>query len=120
MPKIKSTTNSVGRREPPALTVEGRFDQLINLAVDLAEERLLDKSASNQLIAEIIRYGSQKEKLTREKIQRETEMLEAKASALKAQETSVKLYAEAMKAMRSYTTGIDEDSEEEVEEDEDY
>lgn len=120
MPKVKSTANSVGRREPPALTVEGRFDQLVSLAVDLAEERLLDKSASNQLIAEIIRYGSQKEKLTREKIQRETEMLEAKASALKAQETSVKLYAEAMKAMRSYTTGTDDDSEEEDEEDEEY
>ena len=106
MPRVKSTANSVGRREPPALTVEGRFDQLVSLAVDLAEERLLDKSASNQLIAEIIRYGSQKEKLTREKIQRETEMLEAAQQTDNAEEWLYQMRAIAQPTARDNNTSI--------------
>lgn len=124
MPRVKSVNNSMERREPPALTVDGRFDQLIGLAVDLAEERLRDKSASNQLIAELIRYGSQKERLTREKIQMETEMLQAKADALRAQETSIRLYEDAMRAMRSYagtpSEEYSEDFDEEDDEDDEY
>lgn len=123
MPRMKAVENPTARREPPALTVDGRFDQLVALAVDLAEERLRDKSASNQLVSEIIRYGSQKEKLMREKIQRETEMLKAKADALKAHETSIKMIEEAMKAMAEYTgtrddVGDYEDDEED--DDEEY
>lgn len=123
MPKIKPVENPTARREPPALTVEGRFDQLVALAVDLAEERLRDKSASNQLVSEIIRYGSQKEKLMRDKIRCETEMLAAKADALKAQETSMRMIEEAMRAMSEYSgTPDDFDSygEEEDDDDEDY
>ena len=120
MPKIKPIETPTERREPPALTVEGRFDQLVNLAVDLAEERLRDKSASNQLISEIIRYGSQKEKLTREKIHMETQMLAAKADALRAQETSTQLLQEAMRAMTEYSPTRDEYEEDEDDEDEDY
>lgn len=123
MPRMKAIENPSGRREPPALTVDGRFDQLVALAVDLAEERLRDKSASNQLVAEIIRYGSQKERLTREKIQRETEMLAAKAEALKAQETSIRMIEEAMRAMSEYSGTRDEDDEyvdDEEDDDEEY
>lgn len=120
MPKIKPVETPTERYEPPAQTVEGRFDQLVNLAVDLAEERLRDKSASNQLISEIIRYGSQKEKLTREKLQMETRMLEAKADALRAQETSVQLMQEAMRAMTEYSPTRDEDEGDYDDEDEDY
>lgn len=120
MPRMKPIANPTGRREPPALTVDGRFDQLVALAVDLAEERLRDKSASNQLVAEIIRYGSQKEKLTRDKIRMETEMLSAKAEALKAQETSIRMIEDAMRAMAEYSPTRDEDEDEDEEDDEDY
>ena len=120
MPKIKPVGTPIERREPPALTVDGRFDQLVSLAVDLAEERLRDKSASNQLISEIIRYGSQKEKLMREKIQRETEMLAAKADALRAHETSVQMIQEAMRAMQEYSPTREDNEEDFDDEDEDY
>lgn len=114
MPKMKRHEIPDGRREPPALTIDGRFDQLVSLAVGLAEERLLDKTASNQLVAEIIRYGSQKERLTREKLISENEMLKAKAQAYRNSENMTKLVEDAMKAMNHYR-GLDNDDEEETE-----
>lgn len=113
---VKASTVVAGR-EPPAIGIEDRFDQLVSLAADLAEERLRDKTASNQLISEIIRYGSTKEKLMKEKIMRETEMLKAKAEALEAQKSSTELYERAMAAMREYSGyGNSEDYEDDEDE----
>lgn len=114
------TPKAVAGREPPALNVEDRFDQLVSLAVDLAEERLRDKSASNQLISEIIRYGSTKERLMKEKIQRETEMLRAKAEALHAQKSSMELYERAIEAMKEYAGYQSESVYGDEDDDEDY
>ncbi len=89
--------------DPPAMTVQDREDQLIALAYDVAEERLRDRSASNQLIAEIMKLGTTKERLQKEKLQRENEMLKVKAEAMESQKRTEELYEEAIKAMRSYS-----------------
>ena len=60
---LKTAINS----DPPAITPQDREDQLIALAVDLAEQRLRDGTASNQLIAEIMKLGTTKERLQKEK-----------------------------------------------------
>ena len=88
--------------DPPALTPEDREDQLIALAVDLAEQRLRDGTASNQLIAEIMKLGTTKERLQKEKLQRENAMLKAKTEAIEAQKHSDELYKRALDAMKSY------------------
>ena len=88
--------------DPPALTVQDREDQLIALAVDLAEQRLRDGTASNQLIAEIMKLGTTKERLQKEKLQRENEMLRVKAEAIEAQKHTDEIYKKALDAMRSY------------------
>ena len=118
MARAKSVNESVAGREPRALSVEDRFDQLVALAADLAEERLRDKTASNQLISEIIRYGSTKEKLQREKLQRETEMLKAKAEALKSERSYTELVERAMRAMAEYSGKDIEEYEDEGDEEE--
>lgn len=120
MARAKSALASMAGREPPALDPNDRFDQLVSLAVDLAEERLRDKSASNQLISEIIRYGTAKEKLQKEKIEREIDMLKAKAEALTAQKTSMELYDKAMRAMAEYAGHPNEEYFEDDEDDEEY
>ena len=89
--------------DPPALTAEDREDQLIALAYDVAEERLRDRTASNQLIAEIMKLGTTKERLQKEKLQRENEMLRVKAEAIEAQKHTEELYAKAIEAMRAYS-----------------
>lgn len=91
------------RQEPPALTAEDREDQLIALAYDVAEERLRDRTASNQLIAEIMKLGTTKERLQKEKLQRENDMLRVKAEAIEGQKRTEELYAKAIEAMRTYS-----------------
>ena len=86
----------------PAMTPEDQEDQLISLAVDLAVKRLREGTASNQLVSEIIKLGTTKERLAKEKLQRENEMLRAKTEAIEASRRNGEMYAEAIKAMREY------------------
>lgn len=87
----------------PAMTAEDREDQLIALAYDVAEERLRDRTASNQLIAEIMKLGTTKERLQKEKLQRENEMLRVKTEAIESGKYTEELYTQAIIAMRSYS-----------------
>lgn len=98
----------------PAMTPEDQEDQLISLAVDLAVKRLKEGTASNQLISEIIKLGTTKERLAKEKLQRENEMLRAKTEAIEASKRNGEMYAEALRAMREYAgvQAIEEDDDE--------
>lgn len=87
----------------PAMTPEDQEDQLISLAVDLAIKRLREGTASNQLVSELIKLGTTKERLAKEKLQRENEMLRAKTEALEAAKNNGEKYAAAIKAMRAYS-----------------
>lgn len=91
-----------GSRAAP-MTAEDAEDELISLAVDVARRRLLDGSASNQLVSEIIKMGTVKERLQKEKLQKENELLRAKTENLKSQKNMEELYAKAIEAMRSYS-----------------
>jgi len=90
-------------RQRPATTPEGRENQLISKAVDLAEKQLEDGSASAQVISYYLKLGSSREKLEQEKIGLENELLVAKREALESQKRSEELFTEAIEAMRTYT-----------------
>lgn len=94
------------RRLPPAATPEAREDQLISLAVDLAEKKLLDGTASSQVIAHYLKLGSTRMMLEKEKLRKENELLEAKTSAIKSAEKTEELYQKAIEAMRVYGGGF--------------
>ena len=55
--------NKPGRRRPPAKTPEARENQLVSLAVDLAERQLLDGTASAQVITHYLKLATEREKL---------------------------------------------------------
>lgn len=99
-----------------ALTVEEEEDELVSLAMDLAKERLRDKTASNDLVRSIIQYGTTKARLEKEKLRRETELLEAKKHAIEQAELVEKLFGDAISAMKSY--GYRSDDEEEFDDEE--
>lgn len=120
MARIKKTEKSVTIIDPPAMTPEDQEDQLISLAVDLALQRLKDGTASNQLVSEILKLGTTKERLQKEKLKRENDMLRAKTEAIEAQKHTDEMYKKALDAMRTYA-GLgryyEDDEDEEYEED---
>lgn len=99
------------RKQRPAITIEERENQLIALAVDLAEQKLLDGTASNQLIVHYLKLGSTKERLEREMMEEQKKLLKAKTDAIKSEEKKEELYANAIAAMSSYrsSAGYEED-----------
>ena len=115
---VKVVSEYDGPSYVPAMTPEDQEDQLMSLAVNLAMKRLQDGTASNQLITEMIKLGSRKEQLAKEKLQRENEMLRAKTEALEAHRQNNELYMNAIKAFREYSgmSILDEDDEDDYEE----
>lgn len=98
----KKEEKTLGRRRSPAMTPEDREDRLTALAFDLAEERLRDGTASNQLISVILRNGTVRERLEKEKLEKENELLVAKVKAIESTARIESLYRDALDAMRSY------------------
>lgn len=103
MAKAKVTNSSKQpRRMRPALTPEARENQMISLAMDLAEQQLRDGTASSQLITEFVKRGSTKARLEKEILAEQKELMAAKTESLKSAQRIEELYADAIKAMRNY------------------
>ena len=81
---------------------EARENQLISAAIDLAEEKILDGSASSPIIVHYLKLGSIKAKLENEKLKEENKLLRAKTEALESQKDIKKLYQDALEAMSEY------------------
>lgn len=99
------------RRRPPATTPEARENQLIDLAVDLAEKQLSKGTASSQVITHYLKLGSTKERIEKEILEQQRELIKAKTEAIQAAKRVEDLYTNALNAMRSYSGqgGVDND-----------
>lgn len=102
MAKSKATSPNPGKRVRPALTPESRENQLISLAVDLVEQRLIDGTASSQETTHFLKLGSTKNQLEMEKIRLENELTKAKTEAVESAKNVEALYKEALDAMKNY------------------
>ena len=113
MATTRRTSNKATRtRQPPATTPEAREQQLISAAVSLAEQQLIDGTASAQVITHYLKLGSTREKLEQLRLENETKLLEARVEALASAQRVEELYAEAISAMRRYSgQDLDEDDE---------
>lgn len=110
MPKKKIRDLEEPLLEPvfePARTVEEREDQMIGLAVDLAEQQLRDGTASAQVITHFLKLGTTKANLEREKLERENELLRAKTDSLQSQKRMEEMYINALNAMKTYSGSLD-------------
>lgn len=104
-------SNDKSRRIRPGLTPEAREDQLIALAMNLAEKQILEGTASSQVISHFLKMGSTKEKLEKQILRGNVELIEAKTEALKSEKRVEELYGNALKAMQRYA-GQDSDDDE--------
>lgn len=114
MARVKAPTNSNSQKPiRPALTPEARENQLISLAIDLVEQRLIDGTASSQETTHFLKLATNKAKLERERFELENELIRAKTQALRDQADMKVLYADAIAAMRRYSGhGSDYDEDE--------
>ena len=97
----KTDFNKTPRR-PPATTPEGRENQMVAMAVDLAEKQLRDGTATSQVLTHFLKLGSTREKLEQERLSQENDLLRAKIDAMASAKRVEELYASALDAMRSY------------------
>ena len=98
-------------KDRPAFTPEGRENQMIALAINLAEEQMLNGSASSQVITHYLKLAATKERarLELEILERQRELIEAKTAALRAEQSHEELYKKAIDAMRLYTGRTSDD-----------
>lgn len=103
MPKRAKTTEKPMPASHSAITPEARENQMIALAVNLAEQQLRDGTASSQIIAHYLKLASTREKLEMEKQKKEIELIAAKTDAIHSAQRIEELYSEALNAMRTYS-----------------
>lgn len=96
----------------PGKTVEARENQLINLAVELAEKQLAAGTASAQVITHFLKLASTKEGLEKEKLKKENLLLQAKTEMLQSQAKTEDLYQEAITAFGKYSGMVGKGEEE--------
>lgn len=99
----KKQSNKTTKKIRPALTPEARENQLISLAVDLAEKQLLEGTASSQVITHYLKLGTTKEKIEREILAEQKKLITAKTENLQSAKRIEELYTNALNAMKSYS-----------------
>lgn len=103
---MENEHNDLKYSPPLPFTAEEAEDQLINSAVNLAMKRIKDETASNGLLAEIIKLGTVKERLQKEKLRKENDLLRAKTEAIKSQKNTEEFYSRVLDALHSYAPSI--------------
>lgn len=91
------------RNYAPARTPEGREQQLVGLAMDAVEKRIRNGTATAQELVYFLKAGSPNARYERDILEKQRELLIAKTEAIQSQKRVEELYANALKAMKSYS-----------------
>lgn len=110
MSKVSEKSTKRVKKSPESRTPESRLNYLTNLAVDEAEKRLLNGTATTQLLVKLIDYGTTKAKMELKKMMMDLEVSNAKINQIQSQQSSSELYEQALKAFASYKGESSEDS----------
>ncbi len=98
-------------RGRPYLTPEAQENHMISLAINLAEQQLRDGTASSQVITHYLKLGSTKEKLEKEILEKQKDLISAKTESLHAAKRIEELFENAREALTRYTGGGDQEDE---------
>ena len=100
-------------RKSPARTPEEEENYMIRISVDAAEKQILSGKASSQLLTHYLKLAAarDRERLERDKLEKEIELLKAKRDAIESAKETEALYRDAIKAFGLYT-GESDDGEE--------
>ena len=110
MAKVKATDSSDKQRPViPALTPEAQETQMIALAMNLVQQRLLNGTASSQETTHFLKLATVKYQLEKEKLVKENKLTDAKVDALREQKESNISYDRVLKALKNYSGQGDPD-----------
>ena len=111
MPKAKASRSSEKQATSrPPMTLEAQENLMISLAVQCAEKQLRDGTASSQVITHYLKLGSTKEKLEKEILEKQKELMDAKTRSINSNGEAKEFYEKALTAFRRYSgAGGDED-----------
>lgn len=98
----REPSESPRKKHRPATTPQGRENQMVSLAVSLAEKQLRDGTASSQVISWYLKLGSSREMLEQERLVNENKLTQAKIEAMASVVRIEDLYKKAIVAMSSY------------------
>lgn len=104
MAKVKKhddSSNEIKLR--PALSTEAEENQLIAIATDEAKKRLMNGTASNQLIIHYLKLGNPKERIERAILEKQEKLIEAKIESIHSEKRREELFIKAIDAMRRYS-----------------
>ena len=104
----KAIPRAPRKKVRPAATPEARENQMIAMAYDLVEQRLLDGTASPSETTHFLRLGSTKERVEKEILELQKELIAAKTESLQSSRRTEELYANAMAAFKLYSGQFDE------------
>jgi hypothetical protein len=107
MTKKKSSKELPASR--PATNPKDREDELINLAVGLAEQQLRDGTASTQVIVHYLKLGSTRGMLEQEMLENKTKLVKAQTESVQSNKRVEDLYKNALEAMKVYGGGGEPD-----------
>ena len=111
MAKTSGSNREQLKKRPPATTPEGRENQMISLAMDVAEKRMRNGTATAQEVVHFLKLGSVNTKYEREILKKQKELLEAKTEAYQSAKRVEELYSNAINAFRNYS-GTNSESDE--------
>lgn len=99
----------------PVRSNEARENQMINLAINLAEQQLMNGTATSQVITHYLKLGSTKERIEKEILEKQKELLVAKTEALRSSQRLEELYSKAIDSLKTYSGRADNEDEEDYE-----
>lgn len=112
MAKVKGLSQNGSKPKlRPALSPEARENQLISLAYDLVEQRLLDGTATSQETTYFLKLASGKTRLENEKLIEENKLLRAKTEAIKSDKKNEEFYEKVLTALKKYNGQSRQDDE---------
>lgn len=110
MPKRKADNASCAHTSRPQLSLEAQENLMISLAVQCAEKQLREGTASSQVITHYLKLGSSKERIEKEILEKQKDLIEAKTKNINSSSEAKELYANALAAFKRYSgAGTDDE-----------
>ena len=94
-------------RRKKAMDPDQRENQIVDLAYDLAEQQLIDGTASSSVITHFLKLGTERAKLEGVMMSKQSELLTAKASSIQSAQANNDIADKALSAFKNYQPSAD-------------